>query len=77
MEPGGAMPHSPGLSNNPYPEPNQPNSPHQVERVYSPGILTKVFYCQHWNIYFKKIKPNGVLFFISAHDFWMDTVHQN
>ena len=27
MEPGGSM-HSQGLSNNPYPEPNQPNSPH-------------------------------------------------
>ena len=25
-EPGGSMPHSQGLSNNPYPEPNQPNS---------------------------------------------------
>ena len=29
MEPGGLMPHSQGLSNNPYPEPNQPNSPHR------------------------------------------------
>ena len=28
MEPGGSMPHSQGLSNNFYPEPNQPNSPH-------------------------------------------------
>ena len=26
MEPRGSMPHSQGLSNNPYPEPNQPNS---------------------------------------------------
>ena len=26
MEPGGSMPRSLGLSNNPYPEPNQPNS---------------------------------------------------
>ena len=26
MEPGGSMPHSQGLSKNPYPEPNQPNS---------------------------------------------------
>ena len=25
MEPGGSMPHSQGLSNNPYPDPNQPN----------------------------------------------------
>ena len=24
------MPHSHGLSNNPYPEPNQPNSPHII-----------------------------------------------
>ena len=28
MKPGGLMPHSQGLSNNPYPEPNQPNYPH-------------------------------------------------
>ena len=27
MEPGGSMPHSQGLSNNAYPEPNQPNYP--------------------------------------------------
>ena len=26
MEPGGSIPHSQGLSNNPYPESNQPNS---------------------------------------------------
>ena len=26
MEPGGLMPHSQGLSNIPYPDPNQPNS---------------------------------------------------
>ena len=25
MKPGGSMPHSQGLSNNSYPEPNQPN----------------------------------------------------
>ena len=28
MEPGGSMPNSQGLSNNPYPEPNQPYYPH-------------------------------------------------
>ena len=28
MEPGGSMPHSRGLSNNPFPELNQPNYPH-------------------------------------------------
>ena len=28
MEPGGSVPPSQGLSNNPYPEPNQPNYPH-------------------------------------------------
>ena len=28
MEPGGSIPHSQGLSNNSYPEPNQPNYPH-------------------------------------------------
>ena len=29
-ERGGSMPNSQGLSNNPYPEPNQSNSPHQI-----------------------------------------------
>ena len=28
MEHGGSMPYSQGLSNNSYPEPNQPNYPH-------------------------------------------------
>ena len=31
MEPGGSMPHSQGLSNNPYPEPNQPNAGNWVD----------------------------------------------
>jgi len=30
MEPGGSMPHSQGLSNNPYPEPNQANYPQDI-----------------------------------------------
>ena len=28
MKPGGSIPHSQGISNNPYPELNQPNYPH-------------------------------------------------
>ena len=36
MEPGGSMQHSQGLSNNPYPEPNQPNSPHWYLSLQSP-----------------------------------------
>ena len=32
MEPGGLIPHSQGLYNNSYPEPNQPNSPHISSR---------------------------------------------
>ena len=28
MKPGGSIPHSQRLTNNPYPEPNQPNSTH-------------------------------------------------
>ena len=35
MEPGGSMPHSQGLSNNTYPEPNQPNYPLQGPFLYS------------------------------------------
>ena len=41
MEPGGSMPHSQGLSNNSYPEPNQPNSPHNTYlfKVHSNIVL--------------------------------------
>ena len=36
MEPGGSMPHSQGLSNNPYPEENQPNSSHWYPSLQGP-----------------------------------------
>ena len=36
MEPGGSMPHSQGLSNNTFPEPNQPNSPHWYLSLQGP-----------------------------------------
>ena len=36
MEPGGSMPHSQGLSNNSYPELNQPNSPHWYLSLQGP-----------------------------------------
>ena len=36
MEPGGSMPHSQGLSNNSYPEANQPSSPHWYISLQGP-----------------------------------------
>ena len=51
MESGGSMPHSQGLSNNSYPEPNQPNYPHLIgkngfkkfnEHIYREKASTKV-----------------------------------
>ena len=39
MEPGGSMPHSKGLSNNPYPEPNQPNYPHWYLYLQGPILM--------------------------------------
>ena len=36
MGPGGSMPHSQGLSNNSYPEPNQPNYPHWYLSLQGP-----------------------------------------
>ena len=36
MEPGRSMPHSQGLSNNSYPEPNQPNYPHWYLSLQGP-----------------------------------------
>ena len=38
MEPGYPMPHLKGISNNPYPEPNQPNSSHFF-KVHSNNVL--------------------------------------
>ena len=38
MKPGSLMPHSQGLFNNPYLEPNQPNSPH-IFKVHSNSVL--------------------------------------
>ena len=38
MEPGGSMPHSQEFSNNPYPEPNQPNYPAMIP-ISSRSIL--------------------------------------
>ena len=40
MEPEGSMPHLQGLSNNPSPEPNQPNSPHCYLSLKSILILS-------------------------------------
>ena len=40
MEPGGSMPHLKGLSNNPYPEPNQPNYQHWYFSSRSSLILS-------------------------------------
>ena len=39
MEPGGSMTHSQGLSNNPYPEPNQSNSSYDA---YFPNIHSNI-----------------------------------
>ena len=46
MEPGGYMPHSQELSNNSYPEPDQPNYPHWYLSLQDPIK----------SIYYKKIK---------------------
>jgi hypothetical protein len=49
MEPGGSMLHSKGLSNNPYLEPDQPNSPHWYlshqglpKGLFPVGVLVKI-----------------------------------
>ena len=44
MEPGGSIPHSPGLSNNPYPERNQPKSSYwylflQILKAFLPSLI--------------------------------------
>ena len=49
MESGSSMPHSQGLSNNPYPEPNQPNSPHWV---HSNIVLPSTFYYYYYYYYY-------------------------
>jgi hypothetical protein len=44
MEPGGSMLYSQGLSNNPYPEPNKPNSSTDIYffKVYSNIVLSSI-----------------------------------
>ena len=49
MEPGGAVPHLQGLTNNTYPEP------------YQPQVFTLSFYTNTFNTYFFKIHSNIVL----------------
>ena len=44
MKPGGSMPQSYGLSNNPYPEPNQPNSSIILIYIYLRSILLLSFH---------------------------------
>ena len=41
MKPGGSIPHSQGLSNNPYPEPNQHNSSYDTyfSKIHSKIVL--------------------------------------
>ena len=41
MEPGGSMPHLQGISNNPYPETKQPNSPYSVVGVQKNYSLSR------------------------------------
>ena len=42
MEPGGSMPHSQGLSNNSYPEPNHPNYYNNTNKDFSQSHLDSV-----------------------------------
>ena len=45
LEPGGSMSHSQEPSKNPYPEPNQPNSPYLREsnaHLFQPNIVFKI-----------------------------------
>ena len=54
MEPGGSIPHSQGLSSNPYPEPNQPNSSywHLFFKIIIILIIIITTYYLHglWNL---------------------------
>ena len=54
MEPRGSMPHSQGLSNNSYPEPNQPTSPHLglPKGLFPVGLPVKIL---------KALLPSSIL----------------
>ena len=54
MDPGGSMPHSQGLSNNAYPEPNQPNSSRNMVSYIKGEMQAKGIWKQdpEANIYF-------------------------
>ena len=59
MKPGGSMPHSQGLSNNSYPEPNQPNSRLGLPKGLFPvGLLDKIL---------KALVPSSILATCPAH----------
>ena len=42
MKPGGSMPHSQGISDNPYPDPNQPNSSYWYLFKISSNIMCDI-----------------------------------
>ena len=77
MEPGGSIPHSQGLSNNSYPEPNQPNFPHWYllfkvhcnivlpKGPFPVGLLVKIL---------KTLLPSSILATCPAHINLLDLI---
>ena len=71
MEPGGSMPHLQGLSNNPYPEPNQPNYPSMsILILFSHlrlGLLKGLFPVGLPVTILKALLPSSILTSCNAH----------
>ena len=73
MEPGGSMPLIQGLSNNPHPEPNQPNSPHLYLSLQ--GLILSSHQRHHKGLFpvglpikiLKALLPSSILATYSAH----------
>ena len=66
MEPGGSMRHSQGLSNNSYPEPNKPSSPHLYLSLQGP-LKKKLEWCSPG-----RKKKRKTLKFLDVRNNWND-----
>ena len=67
MESGGSMPHLQGFSNNPYPEPNQPNCPHWYLSLRSILILSFFLYIYLLKFWKHSYLPPPILATCPAH----------
>ena len=78
MEPGSSMPHSQGLFNNPYTEPNQPNSSHFLRSILILSSHLRLGFFKHLYVYtltfLKELVPSSILATWPSHRNLLDLV---